>query len=199
MKIMIKLLMLALVGAIVAPMFIKGPDGRPMMSWQDLFSSSPESAYVRPSQGASQLTTVYKWKDENGQWHFSDSQVEGDAHETLKYNPKANIIQSLAKKEEPQDYQVVAAAPGMNRHLAANVMTNKPRDEEEELASASEETIVQRLRAMGGGGNQNGTSSGGVGLTTIPLSEVPKLIEQAKQVQALLDERNEALEKALGN
>ncbi|GAA3944312.1 DUF4124 domain-containing protein [Litoribacillus peritrichatus] len=153
MKLMIKLLLLGLVGAIVAPMLIKGPDGRPLMSWQDFFSSSDSGAASVSSlpQSSSGVTTVYKWKDAEGQWHFSDKAIEGENHETLKYNPNANIIQSLAKKEEESEIEV------------------KP-------VAALKETS-------------------GPSLTTVPLTEVPELMDQAKQYQSLIDQRNKSLEQ----
>ena len=154
MKLMIKLLLLGLVGAIVAPMLIKGPDGRPLMSWQDFFSSSDSgSASVSSSSPLSSpgVTTVYKWKDAEGQWHFSDKVIEGENHETLKYNPNANIIQSLAKKEEESEIE------------------------------------VQPVAAL--------KESSGPSLTTVPLTEVPELMDQAKQYQSLIDQRNKSLEQ----
>ncbi|MFC3152299.1 DUF4124 domain-containing protein [Litoribrevibacter euphylliae] len=204
MKIFIKLMLLVLVGAVVAPMFIKGPDGEPIVTLQEVLpsSSSSESAYVSPSSSSSKLTTVYKWKDENGQWHFSDNQATGQNHETLKYNPKANIIQSLAKKEEPKDG--AAAIPGVNGEYIAAVSRRSPRSQEEELEEELEgldpEVVKRVRRALGSNNNANNndiTGGAGISLTTIPMSEIPKLIEQAKEVQALLDERNEELEKAI--
>ena len=149
MKLMIKLMVLALIGAVVAPMLIKGPDGRPLMSWQDFFSSpsKPSGTGVSSSSG---LTTVYKWQDDEGNWHFSDRPVV-ESSEKLTYNPNANIIQSLAKKEEPQKVKV----------------------------TPFESTPDQK----------------GPSLTTVPMDQVPELMDQAKQYQSLIDQRNEALEQ----
>lgn len=205
MKIMIKLLLLALVGVLVAPMFIKGPDGEPIVTLQDVVpTASSESAYVSPSSSSSKLTTVYKWQDENGQWHFSDNQAQGQNHETVKYNPKANIIQSLAKKEEPKPG--AGSMPGVSGEYIAAVSRKSPSSKEDELEEELEgldpEVVKRVKRALGVNNNSNTTENAGggagIGLTTIPMSEIPKLIEQAKEVQALLDERNEKLEEAMG-
>jgi len=155
MKIMIKLLLLALVGAVVAPMLIKGPDGRPLLSWKDFFSvSNPTATLDKPTGKVSPsgLTTVYKWQDEEGQWHFSDKPMGTGEHETLKYNPNANIIQSLKKPEEDSNAVVTP------------------------IAKAPE-------------------TPSGPSLTTVPLSEVPELMDQAKQYQQLIDQRNQTLEQ----
>lgn len=147
MKLMIKLMVLALIGAVVAPMLIKGPDGRPLMSWQDFFSSQSETPKVSSPTG---LTTVYKWQDAEGNWHFSDRPVVENS-ETLTYNPNANIIQSLVKKEEPEQVTVTPFEPKMKQQ--------------------------------------------GPSLTTLPMDQVPELMDQAKQYQSLIDQRNEALQQ----
>ena len=153
MKIMIKLLVLALVGAIVAPMILKGPDGRPLMSWEDFFSVPDSTVGLsKPISKSSDLTTVYKWQDEEGQWHFSDKPMGKGEHETLKYNPNANIIQSLKKPEEESNAVVT------------------PKLKTPEISS-------------------------GPSLTTVPLTEVPELMDQAKQYQQLIDQRNQTLEQ----
>ncbi|MFC3152493.1 DUF4124 domain-containing protein [Litoribrevibacter euphylliae] len=156
MKIMIKLLILALIGVFVAPMVMKGPDGQPLISWKDFFSSpAPDdpSPSVSPNAPASPsgLTTVYKWKDKDGQWHFSDKPQDHVQNETLKYNPNANIIQSLAKKEEEP------------------------------------EVVVEPVKEP--------KTSTEPSLTTVPLTEVPELMDQAKQYQQMVDQRNEMLQQ----
>ncbi len=196
MKIMIKLLVLVLIGAVVAPLVIKGPDGKPMMAWQDFFSSTPTTAYISPSKGSSSLTTVYKWKDADGQWHFSDKTVEGNNHETIKYNPKSNIIQSLAKKEEPNQFDVDDRFASGRQFAANAVGTRRGRNEEEEEGTNLNSLINEHHRSRGGNSGSNGTTTGGPGLTTVSLADVPELIEQAKQVQALVDQRNESLRQA---
>jgi hypothetical protein len=152
MKIMIKLLLLALVGGLVAPMFIKGPDGRPLMSWQEFFSAPSGGMGSKPSSVSSDKTTVYKWKDEHGQWHFSDKKDEHLEQETVKYDPNANIIQSIPVTKDTQNARVTPLAKKLNAPTTPS-------------------------------------------LTTVPMAEVPELIDQAKQYQGLIDDRNKALEQ----
>jgi len=202
MKIMIKLMLLALVGLLVAPLIIKGPDGKPLMTVQDLDlnlpSVSPASAYKDPSYRSSGLTTVYKWQDEHGQWHFSDNQSQGSNHQTLKYNPKANIIQSLPKEDDSQ--QTTLSALSGNEFIG-NAVSSRTRPKETSQ-DENVEVMQQIKRALGGNNHTTNQSAGyssgaGISLSTIPLSEVPELIEQAKNIQSLLDQRNKDLEKAL--
>ncbi|MDG1937944.1 MAG: DUF4124 domain-containing protein [Pseudomonadales bacterium] len=102
----IKLLLLLLGLGIVAPMFILGPDGEPIMSLDDwiphtLISRSQEvingledltdraddlpsdiglairSADYSSKDELSTGTAVFTWRDENGVLHYSDTPIEG--------------------------------------------------------------------------------------------------------------------------
>lgn len=98
----IKLLLLLLGLGIVAPMFIPGPDGEPIMSLDDwiphsLISRSQEvindledltdraddfpsdirSSDYSPKDELSTGTAVFTWRDENGVLHYSDTPIEG--------------------------------------------------------------------------------------------------------------------------
>ena len=57
------------------------------------------------SEEFSSGTTVYKWKDEIGTWHYGDRPPTGSADvSTLQINSNTNIIQSL--KVEPEEKKV---------------------------------------------------------------------------------------------
>ena len=120
------------------------------------------------------------------------------SHQTLKYNPKANIIQSLPK-EDDSEHATVSALP--NNEFIGNAVSSRTRPKEAPQDDNME--VMQQIKRALGGNNQPanqtaGYSSGaGLSLGTIPLSEVPDLIEQAKNVQSLLDQRNKELEKTL--
>ncbi|MCP5179213.1 MAG: DUF4124 domain-containing protein [Pseudomonadales bacterium] len=84
------ILMLAtLVGALVVlPMFLKGPNGQPIMQPKDLV---PEPVQ-KVSQAIEQSRTVYRWKDADGVWQFSDTRPEGVADADLKTQTIASIM-----------------------------------------------------------------------------------------------------------
>ena len=35
---------------------------------------------------------LYKWKDDNGQWHVTDSPPRGRSYETVRPNPDTNVV-----------------------------------------------------------------------------------------------------------
>ncbi len=79
MGIFIKLMILLALGACVAPFVIKGPDGHPLMTLDDL---KPEQSIV--PAGPPEKVTVYRWQDENGTWHFASDVVEGIEAEAVE-------------------------------------------------------------------------------------------------------------------
>ncbi|MBV1869909.1 MAG: DUF4124 domain-containing protein [Gammaproteobacteria bacterium] len=109
MKLYIKVLLFIVVLGVAAPFIMKRPDGRPLMSVSDLAGDSAlltsfghmtrllgfnkDSATLNGSDDQRELTTVHKWQDEDGNWHFSDDEPENVASETLKINPNQNILE----------------------------------------------------------------------------------------------------------
>ena len=68
MKMWLSFLSFILLAAIVAPYFIKGPDGQPLMEAEEQLADLPDMGSVVP-QGP---VVVHRWQDENGVWHFSN-------------------------------------------------------------------------------------------------------------------------------
>ncbi len=106
-------LILLIIVAVAAPFFIKGPDGRPLMTldrfkrthdinppstkqikqWGRNTRRKAENVYnrMRPELKTEEITgppteTLYKWKDADGVWHYTDKPPpEGvDDYQTLK-------------------------------------------------------------------------------------------------------------------
>ncbi len=100
MKLFVKLLVLLLIAAMAGPFFIKGPDGRPLMTWNDVkqkignWSSSGGSA--RPGSPVE----VHRWQDEDGQWHYSD-EAPTQGGEVITVDPNVNVIQSTPVRKAP--------------------------------------------------------------------------------------------------
>jgi len=92
---MIKLMIGLLIIACLALFFIKGPSGEPLMSLEDLKTELPTSVAelitrFRPASEAQppaikQIPArVYKWQDDQGQWHFSSAPPNPDLAEEVE-------------------------------------------------------------------------------------------------------------------
>lgn len=122
---MIKLCIFVLVLGLAAPFFIKGPNGQPIFSLQDFkpdlaeegrkAKALMEEAKQQVNAGGAKLKaslgqdedsnapavsrTLYKWQDENGTWHYSQTPPAGQVSETLTVSTNTNIIQAQALPE----------------------------------------------------------------------------------------------------
>lgn len=115
MNLFFKFLIAALVIAVLLPFTVlKGKDGRPLMSFGDLkapglsLPEMPDVDLAKPAgAGANgREDIVYKWRDDRGEWHFSNTPpADGIEYSAKGYDPNTNLIQSVRPKAE------VAEAP----------------------------------------------------------------------------------------
>ena len=111
-KLLIRLLIVLLVGALILPFFVNGPKGRPLMTTsrvkrnirhtiEDIkasynkamifFSKMVKSSNNTVGSAQSILPSknslpgkIYKWKDKNGNWHYSDKPRKESANPKTK-------------------------------------------------------------------------------------------------------------------
>ena len=112
----IKLLILLVIIALAAPFFIKGQDGRPLMTLEDIKKPDSLENYAESlgkmgdsvsgvakdssSKSPESPAKVYSWRDEQGNVHYSNvPPKEAAAVETVKVNPNVNVI-SVDKTNE---------------------------------------------------------------------------------------------------
>jgi hypothetical protein len=102
MKLFLKLLALVLVLGLSGPFFLRGPDGQPWLDYRDFVPNlsamgrkartmaenitdneptvQPLTAPASGEQSSSQDGDdgLYRWRDADGQWHFSDQVPTGN-------------------------------------------------------------------------------------------------------------------------
>ena len=177
MKLYIKFILFLVVLAVAGPFIMKRPDGRPLLTINDiksgdssimksfktltgLFHSSKETLSLDdslPEDAERLLTRVHKWQDEEGVWHFSDQQPEGETSETVEIDPNQNIL-------EMNDAEVLKKLIG---------------EKEEQTASASQALEPPPNMIPG--------------LPTI--DQAKQAMDNAKAVQGLLDNHYKQIEK----
>ena len=147
---MIKLMIGLLIIACLAPLFINGPSGEPLLSLEDWKMKLPEPVaelIVRVNRGAESETPaprqqparVYKWQDEQGQWHFSNAPANPELAEEIEIG-EINLMDAYGPPAEVE--QGAAAAPG----LAMGSITATPNQVKEMMDTVTnlQETIDQR-------------------------------------------------------
>ncbi|MBU0501504.1 MAG: DUF4124 domain-containing protein [Gammaproteobacteria bacterium] len=122
MRLLIKLLLTLLILAVILPFTPFMPGGKPLMQIGDLkwprlvvpaAQDITDSLKSRPSAPSSKNKTFFKWRDAQGNIHFSDKPPkEKTAHlETIEVNPDANLIQGVRVPPPPQPQQTVQTTP----------------------------------------------------------------------------------------
>lgn len=92
---LIKLAIMLVVFVVVIPMIVPGPNGKPVMSLADWLPDfraieAKISAFIRDTGDSVQKKTgvdvgierpkMYKWKDQHGNWQFSDNPADVPVH-----------------------------------------------------------------------------------------------------------------------
>jgi hypothetical protein len=146
----VRLLIILLIAAIAAAILygLNPYGGKPSLSLPKM--PNVPSLGSDNDKNTPSVTTVYKWQDENGEWHFSNQPPpEGVARKVITYRSDANVIQ--APKDSPQPA--------------------KPSSEPETSASPL--------------------------LPFTDPGKVKKLIDDAKNIENLLQDRQEQMDKRL--
>ena len=91
--------------AFAGPMLMKKPDGTPFLElpWQQAMDQALDSAEEK-ADGLTSQQSFYKWQDEDGSWHYSDTPRAQGNVETVTVNTNTNLIQGLReeKKQAPE-------------------------------------------------------------------------------------------------
>ncbi len=110
MPIFYKLIILALIGALAAPFILKKPDGTPMMTFEQFMPDASKSISQLKSIGKDK-PQLYRWKDDKGQWQYSDTPHESAQVEKFQAKSTINSMKTIElpegfgepKKEEQFD------------------------------------------------------------------------------------------------
>jgi len=154
---MIKIMIAVVILACVAPFFIKGPNGEPLMTLDKLMngsSSSSATASAASKREAPQPTTVYKWQDENGVWHFSDREEDAEVAGAEKVELTGDINLMPAFKEPPKPSTVQAQAPATQStpipSIGAGLDTLNQAKELQSSIDSRKEEIDKAIKQAGG-------------------------------------------------
>ncbi len=164
---MMKLMIGLLIIACIAPLFIKGPDGEPIMTiddwaidlpepveafFSDLMSGRTPSTSAIPGTPDAEPAKVYRWQDENGQWHFSNTPPNMDVAEEIEI-ADVNLMDAYVPPEPEPEAAETSEAPAS---LPGGVPGADQMQEMMDTVNSYQETMEQRNQALEeitGGGN----------------------------------------------
>lgn len=207
-KLFVKLILLVVVLALAGPFFLHGPDGRPLLSPSDLklpkfdlpklqdaapagdtpaadpqqwiqWSDRAGSTLFNPDKLTreqlalldikAQDNIFYRWQDANGVWQFSSLPNRNTLNLVVRTDPNANVLQSMNQEEIDRAFGRQSASAQDNNITKNNPMAN---------GKAPESSLLPIP-------------------TTVPVTEIPKLIEQAKDVQKLMEQRVKQMDQQI--
>lgn len=175
MKLFYKLIILALLFALVSPFLIKDPNGQPLWDinrWfqqakreaersiqsakhsvnQSLSSdqdNDPESSSSMPASG------LYRYRDDNGKWVYTDQKPQGDNAESVTLKKEVTTMKTITLPEGFGEDQ-------------------------------SKDSKIEDLDL----------NKGSMPFTTAPLSELPKTMKNLEAIQEKFDKRQQQLDQA---
>jgi len=177
-KLIIKLLLILVIGAVAAPLFIKGPDGQPLMQVSDLIpaevlpetlvktlgispSSTSSQSSSSPSSSTQPGSAIYRWQDDNGQWHYSDKAPAHTQSESVTLQP-VNTVPALKTQTQ------------QNGNTSARLQSDtEPKANTTDLTSALPSSLNP--------------------------SDAAALLEQAKETQRIIQERQAQIDALMKN
>ncbi len=175
-KVFYKLLLTLVILSLALPFILKRPDGQPLLSLADIgqdlsalgdnikstvlssietVKQIDDSNDVNGEQDQPKTTTLYRWQDARGQWHFSNKPSE--TGQSFKITPNSSI-------QSPRQAQPVS------------------NDEDTVTTAKSDQKSTEQNEDL-----------------PLPLStkQAIKTLEDAKNIQKLMDNRSEQLDEAL--
>ncbi|MFK7730690.1 MAG: DUF4124 domain-containing protein [Pseudomonadales bacterium] len=169
MKLYHKLILLALVAMLALPMFIVSPNGERLMSWKDWLPDSQalDTAADNLRAVASSNPDLSDTPSLKGSSKMYSWKDERGVMHFSEEPPPANI-QNAKVRDLPKEVNLMAAV--------------KPREDGRQTGSAV----------------ANGAQGKGFNLafpTTVPVKDIPKLVDDAKALQDLADQRTAALKE----
>lgn len=148
-----------------------GNHGNQWIQWSDNVPSLGPDELTREQLAHLEIPVqdniYYRWKDENGIWQFSQQPNRNTLNLVVRTDPNANVLQGLSAE------QVDLAFGREQANNSNSIVENNP--------FAKGEDMNNTLPLP----------------TTVPVAEIPKLIEQAKDVQNILNNRMKNMNSAI--
>ena len=126
---MVKLVVLIVIAAGVGLFVIKGPTGKTFLTVDDFRFGLPDSPAdmipqkLQPEE-ITTLTKVYKWKDKDGVWQFSNSPEDQEGAEVIEIDGSVNTIQAFTPP--PASTGIVSSGESNKPASIPGVMTVSP-------------------------------------------------------------------------
>lgn len=204
MKFVVKLIFFLIVFALAGPYLLMGPDGmQKLLQIKDMLPgmdfSPPDLDDAVNLVSADDGQQWIQWSDDNNA--FQPDQLTREQLAVLDIQPQPNIYYRWQDEDGVWQFSELPNRNTLNLVVRTNPDANV-------LLGMSEEQIDAAFGRTPKNTNsivENNPLANGESLedslpvpTTIPITEIPELIEQAKDVQRIMDERMQRIDMTLG-
>lgn len=202
----IKLLLLLIGLAVIAPMFIRGPNGEPIMSlddwvphslirwsedvidglggWVDALPREAPLINASPTAVTGAGAEIYTWRDNQGVLHFSDSPVEGAEVTLVPHDglaiPADKFIQDGLSPVEPASSTTGPQAFLLEEQAFSNRNSAFNNKDKKKGEVSSEDAISAESTTFA---DIEAVANGDMSKLGAVLKDLPQLVEQAKQAR----------------
>ena len=145
-----------LIIACIAPLFIKGPSGEPLMTLDDWKIDVPvqiKDLVGKLTNGAKkslpveeqQPMQVFKWQDDEGQWHFSNAPPDLGIAEEIQISD-VNLMEAYLPPAPPSDADESSASGPMS--VSPGIPQPEQVQEMMETIEQFQETVNERKEVL---------------------------------------------------
>jgi|GEM_PF-1464379 len=159
MKLFYIMMVLMLLGALALPFFMKGPNGQPIVTVEDMVGEGVSSGLegVVGALAPSEPLELYRWQDEHGVWQFGErapeqitaAKLSVDDSRTTSMGSEWNLTETVsqARARDPVDFKMpntltdtYRAAPELMgaTKRAADALNNRQADMDNFLETLNE-------------------------------------------------------------
>lgn len=206
MKFLIKLIMFMVVFGLAGPYLLMGPDGmHKLMQIKDSLPSLMDFSAPTLDDASDLLSSEgdgqpwIQWSEENAAFQQPD-QLTRDQLAVLDIKAQKNIYYRWQDDDGVWQFSELPNRNTLNMVVRTDPNANVLQGLSEDAIDAAFGRVKNTNSIM-----ENNPLANGEGLdqtlpipTTIPMTEIPDLIEQAKDVQRIMDERMQRMDMVLG-
>jgi len=159
MKLFYIMMVLMLLGALALPFFMKGPNGQPIMTVDDMVGDGVSNSLggIAGGRASSEPVEMYRWQDEHGVWQFGErapeqvvaAKLSVDDSRTTSMGSEWNLSETVSQSRagDPVDFKMpnsltdaYRAAPELMgaTKRAADALNNRQADMDNFLETLNE-------------------------------------------------------------
>jgi hypothetical protein len=135
-----KLLLVVVIVALAVPLFIKGPDGKPIMDFSDWLPSAPDVLETAVP------TEYFRYRDSSGNWQYTDRPPAGVEYEMVEVNTSLNNMDATPLPQTPPDTSSGQHAAGVAGYVQNLQNAKQEAEQVQQVMDGREAQLEEMLK-----------------------------------------------------